>query len=257
MIYNLYQSKAAVSSVNTGAKDNARNVWEMEPKEYHMLQCRRKIRLVGIELNPGPRRGGRNARSGNSSNRPPQLSANIRLRHKFRFTASTAFNGPINSDEILLAAGTMASTIALVNSFIASFKIRSVEVWSPPAAQGSFATCSLDWQGGLNSPNVEVSDTTVSVTSPAHFRTAPPARSLAGFWQQHATLTNMFTLNVPAGSIIDLDLDLIILDEDANESQATRVVATAVIGTVYYLSLDSAGGGHTINPVSLTTTFSI
>jgi hypothetical protein len=256
MRYNLYQSKATVSSVNTGAKSNARNGWEVEPQEYYTLSRLPKIRLVGIELNPGPRRGGRQfARSGSNSNRPPQMSANLRLRHKYRFTASSAINGGIFSDGILLAAGTMATTIALVNSFIGSFRIRSVEVWSPPAAQGAFATCSLDWQGGPNSPNVEVSDTTVSVTSPAHFRTAPPARSLAGFWQTHVNNNQMFTLVLPVGSIVDLDLDLVMYDEDSTETQATRIVAAATIGTVYYLALDNPGGAHNLVPVSLTTTF--
>jgi len=117
-----------------------------------------------------------------------------------------------------------------------------------------FATCSVEWASQSNANNLEVSDTSVSVMRPAHIFTRPPAQSLASFWQSPGIADNqLFNIIAPTGSIIDVAVQLISQDDD-NGAAITRGVATGVLGTVYYLSLDNASG-HVYPPVSLTTTF--
>jgi len=182
---------------------------------------------------------------------PPMISSNVRLSHRFRFVSTSGTATAITPTSLLGAAGTVG---VIINSFVAcineSVKLRSVEIWSPPAAQGGNATCSVDWVGFNNSPNVEVSDTTVSVAQPAHVRTAPPAQSLAAFWQVAGSGT-LCTITAPTGSIIDVNLDLILSDDES--ALTTIAVTTDAVSVMYYLSLDP-NATHRFTPVSLTTT---
>jgi hypothetical protein len=101
---------------------------------------------------------------------------------------------------------------------------------------------------------MEVSDTSVSVMKPAHIVAIPPQSSLASFWQSPGIANNqLFNIVAPTGSIIDVHLSLILQDDD-NGSAITGTVATAVIGTTYYLAMDNVAT-HIYTPVSLTTTF--
>jgi len=182
---------------------------------------------------------------------PPQIRANIQLNHLYRFTSTNATATAITGTSILCAAGSVGTLLnTQVNSFVGSFKIRSIGMWTPPPSQGSAATCSVDWSGFNNSPNVEISDTSNSVARPAHLMTSPPTASLASFWQLSGS-TNLAILTAPVGTIIDVRLDLVLYDSDI--TQATSTVTTAALGTVYYLSLDPNATHHYV-PVSLTTT---
>lgn len=183
---------------------------------------------------------------------PTQFSSNVRLTHKYRFIATAGATVSITDTGLLAAAGTMCTTTnAFVQSFFQSVKIKSVKIWSAPSAQGSNTTCSVEWFGFGNSPNLEFSDTTLSVMKNAFVSCVPPVNSLASFWQK-ATGTNLFTLVFGANAIIEIDLELILSDEETVPTAI--VVATGVVGHIYYLALDNATG-HNLVPVSLNTTF--
>jgi hypothetical protein len=186
---------------------------------------------------------------------PPQIASNVIVNHTYRFTSTSNAVQAISSSDLVLAAGCVgSSTNATVSSFFSSVKVSKIEIWAPPAAQGSSATCSLEWASQSNANNFESSDTSVSTAQPAHISTRPPARALASFWQTPGIANaQMCNIVAPTGSIIDVHMQLILQDDD-NGSVVTRAVATAVVGTVYYLALDNATG-HVYPPVSLTTTF--
>jgi len=181
----------------------------------------------------------------------PQISSNVMKSHVFRFVASSAFYGNIRQEDIGGALGTIAtvtnSTVALINE---TFKVTRVRAWTPPASQGAAATCSINWIGGSFAPNKEVSDTSVSVSFPAHIDSKPPVNSSASFWQNVAGSTALFTLAVPSGSIVDLHVSFI---EGDDESVNTSAVASAVLGHTYYLALDGPASNLLV-PQSLTTT---
>jgi len=182
---------------------------------------------------------------------PPQIQSNVRVRHTYRFTSSSATATAITPTSTLGAMGGIsAAANTNVSSFFGSFLVREVKIYTPPASQGAAATCSLEWIGLANSPNVEVSDTTVSVSDPAVIRARPPVNSLASFWQLAST-TPYMTLTAPVGSIIDISLEGVLFDDDV--AQAVNAVAASSLGSVYYLSLDP-NATHRYAPVSLTTT---
>lgn len=211
----------------------------------------RSAKVRGPRQNPRKQRRPAGSSAATSLN-PVQFESNVRSHHRYRFTATSAGTYVITDTALLGASGTMCTTVnAFVQSFFQSVKIQKIEVWGAPAAQGSNSTVSVEWFGFGNSPNIEFSDTTLSVTKNAHVSCRPPAQSLASFWQK-ATGTNLFTIVCGANAIIDIVLDTILSDEETVPTAI--VVATGVVGHVYYLSLDNATG-HVLTPVSLNTTF--
>jgi len=184
--------------------------------------------------------------------RPISLSSNITLGHKYRFVSSSGTATAITPTSLLGAAGTYCyAANSAVQSFFQSVRVNRVQIWAPPASQGSSVTCSLEWVGIANqASNREVSDTSNSVTAPAKVDSRPPRLSLASFWQQPSS-TALFTIVAPAGSIIDVTMSLIAQDD--NSVAASIAVASGSLAYVYYLSLDP-NATHRFTPVSLTTT---
>lgn len=184
-------------------------------------------------------------------NRPPQMLSNVELRHRYRFTSTSGTATALTPTSLMCAAGSIAVIAnTLVTSVFSSVKLNRIDIWSPPSAQGSAVTCSVDWTGSNNSPNREYSDTSVSTATPAHVSCVPPPMSLASFWQQ-ASATGLCTVTAPTGSIIDIYLSLIFQDDDQSVAQSN--VTTATLANSYYLSADP-NATHRFTPVSLTTT---
>lgn len=186
---------------------------------------------------------------------PPQISSNVRMSHRFRFISSGAVSGiTFTSDSLLGAAGGIGtvtnSTIALCYE---SVRLKKIEVWAPPASQGAAATVSVEWLG-QNSPSIEISDTTLSVSQNAHIVGSPPRTSLASFWQVVGSPQNLFVLTCPTGSVVDIEADYLFVDRSTAVGTALGLT-TVVIGRVYFLALDRVGPGtNLLVPVSLNTT---
>lgn len=186
---------------------------------------------------------------------PPQINSNVSLGHVYRFLSSSASATTVTVGSLLAACGSTCKAVnTTVTAFTSSVKVNRVSIWSPPASQGASATCSINWIGGLNSSDKEISDTTVSVAQPAHISSSPPPRSLAEFWNNGSNAAaNLFTLIAPIGSIIDVSVSQILFDEDSGDTSVDTAVAAAVFNKVYYLSLDP-NATHHYTPISLTTT---
>jgi hypothetical protein len=219
-----------------------------------------KERLVGIETNPGPGQGRTNRRRGKrrgGMNKPPQIKSNIIVRHVYRFVSqdnAIATPTALTPTSLLCAAGTFGiTTNTTVRSMFQSVRVNKISAWAPSPFQGTAATVSVEWVGSISSQlsNLEISDTSNSVSTPAIIHAVPPHNSLASFWQQPSNDT-LCTMNAPSGTIIDIDLSLILQDDDTSFADTT--VATAVVGDTYYLSLDP-NATHLYTPVSLRTTF--
>jgi hypothetical protein len=206
----------------------------------------------GRNLQGPPRR--RVARGPSRNANPPQIESNLNYSHKYRFlTSASVTNVGIQDTYVLQSTGGICTTVnSVVSIFAKSFKITKIEMWAPPASQGSAATISIDWLGFGNSPNIEHSDTTLSVSHNAHVVTRPPKNSLASFWQK-ATNVQLFILNCPANTVIDISVSLMMQDEET--ALTTVNVATGVLGNIYFVALDQGAGTHVIVPVSLNTTF--
>lgn len=191
-----------------------------------------------------------------NTNRPSAFNANLEFNHKFRFTSSSATTTPVTDLTLLTACGVVASGATVGQTIWQSVRVNQIEIWSPPPSQGAAATCGVTFPPSSTVVGFgmtrEVSDTTVSVSTPAHVCTSPPAGSLCGFWQNGALAAPLFSLTAPVGSIIDVWVSLIAKDGtyvDAN----TATLVGATVGGVYYTSLDSStAAGSIYAPVGLT-----
>lgn len=205
---------------------------------------------------PAKRRAGKN-RARNGLRNIPQMRSNILYHHTFRFTSTNAAATAITSKGLLFAAGAVGTVLnTTVSSFHSSVKLHNIKVWTPPPSQGATATCSVEfYMGGSSSfsNTREYSDTSVSTAVPAFLNCSPPRDSLASFWNLPAAAdSQLFILTAPVGSVIDVSLSMVINDDEGTTQ--TRAVSTALLGSVYFLSLDNSTG-HIYPPVSLTTTF--
>jgi len=204
-----------------------------------------------------PRQNGRKAQSGNarrSGASIPAFRSNVIVNHRFRYLASANLTGFAITDSMVLGAmGTMGTgTNTTVTHLFKTFRLKSIEIWSPTSTSTTAATCAIDWIGNnVNSPNMETSDTSINVSMPAHVRVSPPADARARWWQS-STSTTMFNITCPSGSIVDLSVEGILADQTS--AGVTVAVATAVIGVQYWLALDGVAT-HGLAPVSLSTTF--
>jgi len=187
---------------------------------------------------------------------PPQLSSNIILAHKYRYTATAAANAIlINGASLLLSAGVVGTvTNTTVVSLFQALRVKRVEIWGMSSALAVPATVTLEWLGGaIASAPVEVSDTSLSTAAPAHINTRPPHNSTPSLWQLPSGLNNsMFQITCPAGSIIDVELELILQD---GATITSFPAATAALGQIYYLALDCSVPSHNFVPVAVNTTF--
>jgi hypothetical protein len=189
--------------------------------------------------------------------KPPQIRSNVTVSHVYRFVNTGTNKVYITPEMLLTAAGTVCTVAnTTCTSIFGAVKVNRLRVWGsfPGGSTNAPATVSVEWMGDANNiyqSNLEVSDTSNSVTAPAFVDCRPPRNSLAAFWQNTGTTAAFFTLAAEQYSIVDVHLSLILYDDDADTTQATRTVTTGTLGLVYYLGLDS---GNQWEAVSLTTT---
>jgi hypothetical protein len=186
---------------------------------------------------------------------PPQIRSNPQMRHKYRFSVGSAGTYVITNSDVLLACGTICTvTNSTVAAIFSSFRIRSIEVWGGfvgSSTANSPVTVACNWNGApVFVANAEVSDTSVSAAYPAHIVARPPKNTNASFWQTAST-NSLFDLVVPTNAMIDLEVDLIMSDNQ--DALVQTGLATATLGTEYFLALDGPSSNELV-PVSLNTT---
>jgi hypothetical protein len=189
---------------------------------------------------------------------PPQLNNSVALTHVFRyFVATTAAPVSVSVQDMLGALGGICSVgNSLLKPWSSSFRIHSVTAYpSTAAAAPNENFCALWWNAGpsFQQKDVEESkDVPQGVTMTAPVRFTPPGKTLAGDWLACTATgsTNLFSMFVSAGSIIDLHVSFTLSNQFI---PATMTIGTGTLGTIYYLALDGPSS-NTIVPAHLPTT---
>jgi hypothetical protein len=234
-----------VGSVARRAPDD-----DWESAELKLPDCKSPHPSAFRFLKAGLSRGQPTGRTGGSL--PPAIQTTPKISHRFRFVSTSASILPVTVTElvgIVGAIGTVANTT--VATLASSVKLRKVIVW-PSASTSAPSSPELYWANAINT-NVpdEVRERSlpqgVSVTGSLEF--VPPPMSLAGFWNSDQAIA-LFDASFPIGSVIDVILDVRLSNALPN---ANISVATAALGTLYYLALDGAASNKW-TPVGLPTT---
>jgi hypothetical protein len=189
----------------------------------------------------------------------PQFEASIRLRKHFRFqeTIVTAGNYTISRGNLLNLLFSCNSGTTSART-IAAVKVNQLEVWQTYSTSNtsSATTVSVEWLSNYG-PSTEYSDTSLSVSIPAHVRTQSPPLSLASFWSITGSSESegIFRLRTDNGSnaIIDLWVDIVLMDDETPVTITTQNSLTT--SQLYAGYLDGQVGSKYLQPVSYTSAF--
>jgi hypothetical protein len=210
------------------------------------------------------RKKGKESKRGSSQglSLPPPLQAVVNGRHTFRFTVTTAVTGTALSIDGGGVCGAIGGVTTVVNSVVtcyaSSFRIRRISVWPSAVAVGTASpTPEIVWYSPSNAIEKDTSieralPAGITVCAPVHSR--PPKNSLCGDWiNSVVNVTNPLFgfFYVPLGSIIDMEVAWTMMN---NMAGLNRTVATAILGSPYYLYLDGSTR-HGFAPTGKPTTF--
>jgi hypothetical protein len=182
---------------------------------------------------------------------PPMISAyNFSHSARLRFTnpATTLLSQAVTYADLLDCFLVAASATTVFDVF-STVKIRAVEVWAAPTL-GTAATATVIFNGaveGAVGDQVTHTDTSMGI-EPAHVLARPNAKSQAAQFQA-ASNAEAFFLQIPIGSVVDVELSLKQAFVNPVAAQNASVGATA--GTFYLRGLDGLSAGTTKLPVAV------
>jgi hypothetical protein len=159
------------------------------------------------------------------------ITHNTTLRFRSNAAAVTSVTFQNLLDTILFATTAVAGS-----DLFQTVRIKRVRLWAVPIIGGT-ATVSCEYAGvtaGLVGDQNVHSDMSMGV-QPAHVDCRPNARSLAADFQVSSAAT-AFTINVPAGAVIDVELTF--RGQFAVNVAAANALVGATAGAVYLCGLD-------------------
>jgi hypothetical protein len=175
---------------------------------------------------------------------PPQIQATPIQTRVVRYVVGTTMSQTgftVNN----LNRGPGGCVITAVNTAYPqqnSVKLRKVEAWAPPQAQGSQTTLALQWEtGGANEdfagPANIVADSSIDPSRPAHIVAKPPKLSQSGFWKScsSANTNNLFTLTAVSGTIVDFHISY--TQNDSVGANSNFVVVGGNVGGFYHQTI--------------------
>jgi len=187
---------------------------------------------------------------------PPTFSASKVISSRYRFECNTSLGQtPVTAQDLLdllcMATGTTAAY-----RICSAVKLRSVRMWGPMASDLKPVTCEVEYaqseSAAIGNPSTVRSDTSIGATRGACVSYAPPAGSLASFWQPRVASDELFYLTGPANSIVDIVLDQQVVLNISDVDAVGGSVSGATVGQVYVRPLDSNGSKY-LQPVSYPT----
>ncbi len=164
---------------------------------------------------------------------PPALDATVVCTKRFRFQAQSAgLNFAVTAADIcqfLSLVDTTTSAYALIDRF----KIERVELYGPMPESLAPVTVSLEYApsaSGFASPTKKYSDTSMSASCAAYISEKPEPMSLASQWV-NASVGNMFIVNCPVNTIMDIIITFCLNDGNASGSYVVSSTLVGYIGT--------------------------
>jgi len=180
----------------------------------------------------------------------PQLTHHQRLRFTNPTVASTSV-----SITNLLDAMLVATTGTQGFQLFDQVKVKSIEVWGIVAQGGTIpANIALTFSGNTTGDAGDgrvISDTSMGV-EPAHVFARPEKLSAAAMWQASSTVMNVFNIQAPAGSVMDVEVSY--RNTEVAPTAVTNALVGATAGQFYYRGADGLPIASTIwVPIAINT----
>ncbi len=192
--------------------------------------------------------------------RLPALTANPpnRLVARYGGIVTTTSNAEtvlaFPAKNILAAPGILATGTGTGYAFAQSARVIAIECWLSPTGSYSgvipFTSVSVVWYNttGNSSGRVQ-SDSSLSAAAPAHVFARPETNSLSSFFfNSGASSLNVFDIVCTGIAntqylMVDLHIEWLASNQSFNNASYSGITTTMSTGSVYYLPLDSVGGG--------------
>jgi hypothetical protein len=164
---------------------------------------------------------------------PPRIDLIPQVHATLRFLNTSATQSAVTVTDLLGACGVIGSASnSKVVCIASSVRLHRVRIW--PASGGM---CNVEWGtfSGIGKDTIRNSDTPTGVTQTGCAEYRPPRNTLYSDWLEPGGST-IFAVSCTTGSIIDVEVSWTQCSGLTEPIQVT--VATAVVGTIYYLALD-------------------
>lgn len=187
----------------------------------------KKLRWNTMGLNKGP-------------GHPPAIRvSNMSKNLKIRFVVFTGNNYSITSNNIadLICFPLGSSYPYRVTD---RYRIKKVELWSPPSSTGAPVTLGFQWVGNSQAAADQqafFSDTSLGQDKPARLTCVPPKNTSHANWQI-ASPVIVFQMTAVTGTVIDLTLDLTWQDVFSTPTACSTVQATGAANQICCKALD-------------------
>jgi len=234
---------------------------ELKPQRPY-TQAERKL-TQGILVHAGRksvrsvRRGrGKSKGQGGSLRLPPELDITPVIGHTFRFRNSAAVTSQnITVGNLIGICGALGTvTNATVASIASSVKLRKIDIWpSEDTSTQHNPEISFSTNYGTTSDRSKSKSIPLGISVTGAMSARPKRDTLAALWQNSSTTSSTLGViyDLPAGSVVDVHVSFTLRNTQAGVSYT---VATAVLGTMYYLYLDGSTT-HIFLPIALPSTF--
>jgi hypothetical protein len=186
---------------------------------------------------------------------PPLLLTTPTFDQVLRFTAAASSSSVCGVGALATACGGLAGSTTAFYPWCSSIRIKSVHIWpSAIAVASAAAVCSLKWAGaaasGYTPEDLKDSSIPAGITITRPGKYGPPVGSLANNWLGQALQSdNLFTLQVPEGSVIDVHV--LCRMNNTLTPFGSSVVVAATAGLAYWGHLD--GTSANFSPLSRPT----
>lgn len=156
-------------------------------------------------------------------------------------------NGTLSNDTFTyedVAAG-VVGIIALTASTSAhiarAIRIRRIQVWFLATAVGTHTEGILDWDADvaqdIYSPETSQSVSTMSTAGYAHLSVVPPKNANQNMWHLASSADDVITMSLPAGALIEITVDYVMNDSEANLTGPA--VSGATVGLMYHKQINA------------------
>lgn len=194
-----------------------------------------------------------------SSENIPQYNSHPVFHRSFRFVTTAAIGQSFSPSEFchMLSWNNGSNTIPTASQLwpaIACIRIKRLRIWSGPASSNAPTTVAcLFVRDGLTTNFgflPEFSDTSVSTAVPAHLD-LNTLNYLGTDWLTKEDLTNVIQLVMPAGSILQLDVDFVLqMELSAASAYSTGLVCSFPTLGLGYLDMANSSGSRKIQPIT-------
>jgi hypothetical protein len=192
---------------------------------------------------------------------PPTYEANYKIvasrrRFQYAFNPSSGSNVFTFNQAKFGATCVVAATTVLGIFLFEQFKVKKVELYISPPADGSIIDCSVNFSGqaaGAQGDDKTWSAQTFGMTRGAYLCAKPSKMSQSSQWQpcNSNSIVNFMTVsvystNAASTTPIACTMDVTIAYKLTNDNRTTNnslSLTTASVGAMYYLALDNVASG--------------